>query len=240
MSIILSSILPCIPLFLTNICCPFYYVDDDSFRHVLDFKNKCNSFLSLAHQSIAGFTHQSETDTSSVMPLVTLTELELKLRIMRNENNNSGTFASLERIMKYPNNFPCCLAEAYYDLGIEALEKARGSTELQALWANHSVVANDDGSGEDIKCESVILHYTLHARNYFNCALRHAYPASSHTTKKILRCLALVTGPGDFSAFLIHASIGGAARSIVRDAISSSSQGNHDVNSGGRLHIFDK
>ena len=112
-------------------------VDDDSFRHVLDLKTKCNGFLSLAHQSIVGLTHQSKTDTSSVMPLVTLTELELKLRIMLNENNNSGTFASLERIMKYPNSFPSCLADAYYDLGIEALEKARGDAELQTLWANH-------------------------------------------------------------------------------------------------------
>ncbi len=109
----------------------------------------------------------------------------------------------------------------YYDLGIVAVEKARSCSELRKLWTMHAAVACDDGSGDDVDFESVSLHFTLQARNYFNCALRHANPASRYTTKKILQCLALVTGLEDFSAFLIHASIGGASCNVMRGEIRS-------------------
>lgn len=202
-----------------------YAVDNDSFRFVPDYKSQCDTFISLAHKSIASLTNQPLPVIPIDVPLpldafVGPTEHEIKIRMMRQEGCSSSTPKALENLVNNHKNTRSCLAEAYFDLGIEALEKARSGNELNQLWRDHIVIPCDSELGEVIDNSDLsLMPNIIKARQYFNCAFLHAKPASNFTTKKILRCLALVTGPEMLSSFLIHASVGGMARNIVRDGI---------------------
>lgn len=202
------------------------FPDNDSFRYAPDFKSQCDTFLSLAHQSIADLMDQS-AETCTDVPLASFvhpTEQEVRLRMIAQEKDKSDAASVLESIAQSSTR-TSCLAEAYFELGMSALEKAKSDNELHSLWKDHSVSSNKSELDTDcVDLNESSLPFTSQARKYFNCALSHAHPASNYITKKILRSLALVTGPETLSAFLINASVGGTSRNIVRDAIHSSSR----------------
>lgn len=213
------------------------YTDDDCFRHVPYYERQCDGFISLAQQSIFGLANQlgSDTSTDVLIPLVSPIRAEIKLRSIWRHHDKSDTPDILSSIVKSHDATPNCLVDAYFKLGLEALDKARSTNELYHLWKDHAVFPGKNQGQEVVDCDSSLLH-TLQARKYFNCALLHANPASAYTTKNILRCLALVTGPEVLSAFLIHASVGGAARNVIRDAIVSNSFFSQEPNSSCRLY----
>ena len=192
---------------------------NDSFRFVPDYKSQCDTFLSLAHKSISSLTNQS-LPAIPIDVLVGPTEQEIKIRMIRQEGCSSSSQGALENLVNNHKNTRSCLAEAYFDLGMEALEKARSGNELNQLWTDCAVFSCGSEIGEDREIsDPSLMPNIIQARQYFNCALLHAKPASCFTTKKVLRCLALASGPGMLSSFLIHASVGGMARNIVRDGI---------------------
>ena len=115
------------------------------------------------------------------------------------------------------------VAEAYYELGLIALSRASANGELRQLWGEHASVMGDNkpkDNDEPSNCEDV-----AEAKNLFGAALKSAPPASHEISKKILRCLALVSGPGSTKddrliiSAMIHASIGGSARNSVQDSL---------------------
>ena len=116
-----------------------------------------------------------------------------------------------------------CCAEAQYELGLIALEKARKCGELFSLWHGYLVTNCKAGDEED----PTLLH-TLEAKDHFQRALNQAGPSTTKFTKDVLRCLALTTGPENTAAvsFFIHASIGGNSRASVLDIFSESSEAN--------------
>lgn len=147
--------------------------------------------------------------------------------------NKPGTADVLEQIIKSGNGAPSRLADAYYSMGLETLERARTRKELRQLWKDHSVVAGEDDFYEET-VDAEALQNICQARKHFQCALLHANPASVNTTKNILRCLALVTGPSNMAAFLTHASVGCAARNFVRHAMSDRSSKLYNI-----FNVFD-
>lgn len=163
---------------------------------------------------------QSEDVIATDVPtnaFVSPTEHEVTLRLTSHEAAKSDV---LDRIIDRPACILSSLAEAFFELGLEALKKAKSSNELHNLWGDQAVFTHKDNKiGSFGHFDLSSLPNVTQAKKYFHSALLHANPASNYTTKKILRCLALVTGPEVSSAFLIHASVGGAARNIVRDAM---------------------
>ena len=190
--------------------------DDDSLRDVPTYAEKSSSYLEQAHLQMGALNEKLINASSHDVPLASFTsatDAEIKLRL---------THASADVIENVLAEGPQrCHAEAFYDLGLIALKKAKQCGELRLLWSGHSVVAQvGDDDLDTSECDLSPLDYTNQAKNHFQCALRYANPASDVATKNILRCLALVTGPKDSTAFLVHTSVGGAARNIVRDALS--------------------
>ena len=195
---------------------------DDSFRHVPDFKSQCNAFLSLAQKNITGLMTQSDYSITTDVPInafVTPTEQEVTLRLRSHEVTKSNEFDLMDTIVDRPAYILSSLAEVLFEVGLEALRKARSGNELHNLWEDRAVCNEDMTNGGIGHFDEHSLPNIAQARSYFKSALLYAKPASCYITKKILRCLALVTGPEALSAFLIHASVGGAARNTVRDAM---------------------
>ena len=149
---------------------------------------------------------------------------DLKLRI--HHSLGSTSISLLEEITCSRVCSGICNAEAYYRLGLFALSSARNSGELQGLWTGNAVFQYEDQHNVNFyDAESTHLS-TLEARKFFQCALINAPPSSFNLTKNILRCLALVMGPADgksgtglTTASLIHMSVGGSSRNIVRDEL---------------------
>jgi hypothetical protein len=168
----------------------------------------------------------NESTDMALTPLIRSTEQEVKLRLIISETVKSKAADLLEEIeTDDPRTTSSFLANACLELALEALQRARSNNELHQIWKDHMVPFNDkELDGGSLDSDQVKLSYALEARKYLNCALLHAHPASSFTTKKILRLLALVTGPDPLSSYLTHSSVGGAARNTVRDAIDPDSK----------------
>jgi hypothetical protein len=156
-------------------------------------------------------------------------------QVLSSELFSSGT-GDETRDLSRPRLSACLIvvSEAYYRLGLVALSSSRDSGELQGLWAGKAVFQGDRHSGANSNYDNFTLSATLKARQYFRCALSNAPPASFDLTKNILRCLALVTGPneGEFgegltSSSLIHMSVGGSSRNMIRDELN-----------GGKTHAL--
>ncbi|KAL7551191.1 hypothetical protein ACHAWF_014394, partial [Thalassiosira exigua] len=149
---------------------------------------------------------------------------ELKLRIARDPSANlfctdtvdESMVRTLKEIASSKYGSGGSKAEAVYKLGLVALSKARDNGELEVLWC-------EGFDGDD----STEFPHTVDARKCFRRALDKAPPASFTLTKNILRCLALVTGPGKghpeqglSTASLVNISVGGTSRNIVQDNFS--------------------
>lgn len=152
---------------------------------------------------------------------------ELRLRMYRNggtELLKTMPNVILEQITSSNSGSRICNAEAFYQLGLLALFKAREQGELCTLWSEHATGIAGNGSCRDGFSDAQ-LSSTTEARECFRCALSNAPPASCTLTKNILRCLALVSGPRQqaSTAAMVHMSIGGAARQIVRDSLDGGS-----------------
>ena len=151
---------------------------------------------------------------------------DMKLRLIGNDSSKS---IALDEITRSKFSSGMCNAEAYYQLGLTGLSSARKSGELHRLWTGNAVFHDDDDDPHKANvddAESKVDSYLLEARNFFQCALESAPPASHDLTRNILRCLALVTGPveeesetGLTTASLIHMSVGGCSRNIVQNEL---------------------
>ena len=120
---------------------------------------------------------------------------DMKLRLIGNDSSKS---IALDEITRSKFSSGMCNAEAYYQLGLTGLSSARKSGELHRLWTGNAVFHDDDDDPHKANvddAESKVDSYLLEARNFFQCALESAPPASHDLTRNILRCLALVTGP---------------------------------------------
>ena len=172
------------------------------------------------------------------VPLTTFTtstdiELQLKKALHPDKsgvNSLSEESASMNDIAESSSSPSSCRAEAYYRLGLHALTFAKKNGELTFLWKNHSIFAREDDDTMDTDDPSLLTNI-IRAREYFLRAWIHAAPASDYLTKRILRSLALVTGPdqelsevGFSTSSLIHTSIGGASRNLVVDALSRNTE----------------
>jgi separase len=150
---------------------------------------------------------------------------DLKLRLIANDSSKS---VALDEITRSKYSSGMCNAEAYYQLGLTGLSSARQSGELHRLWTGNAVFhdGDDPPNANFDDAESKVDSYLLEARNFFQCALETAPPASHDLTRNILRCLALVMGPvegesetGLTTASLIHMSVGGCSRNIVQNEL---------------------
>lgn len=106
-------------------------------------------------------------------------------------------------------------ALALYHVGLHFLDLARDSGELYCLWEGYS---NRKENRNFIHPITLSQENVSHAREHFFQASCLAGPTSSLLSRKIMRSLALVTGPkvsdllGYSASELLHSSIGSTAR----------------------------
>lgn len=205
---------------------------DESFRHVHSFRAKSHLYMSQLYKELGRYVGQDNSDKSVPSTfLVGRACIELKIRIHRcihsrvvcGDSADESESAILEEIAYSKLSTGVSNAEAYYQLGMIALQRARTSGEIQGLWKEESILPEESACRAHLESS---LSFTYEARKLFRCALRQAPPASFNLTKNILRCLALVNGPKDeqagtgfTSASLINISVGGSSRNIVRDGV---------------------
>ena len=138
----------------------------------------------------------------SLAPVVPLT---LKLYAANNLLTKGGSYETAiglcNEIIEQPGAPPMVRAEALFLLGMVDLTQARLSGELSSLWQGHSNSDLDNAGSPDSKS-------VLSARSHFAAALQSLGSASGSLTRKLLRCLALASGPGETACALIHSSIG--------------------------------
>ena len=184
--------------------------DDKALRHVPGFKAEL--YIDLAYRSL----RENATEGTDLFTK----RAELELLLSRATRQSDETTAYRETI---GSDFSSGLsvAEAYYELGLIALSRASENGELRQLWGKHSsAMSENDDNNELTNLEDV-----AKAKELFGAALKSAPPASHEISKKILRCLALVSGPGSSKgdrvivSALIHASIGGSVRNFVQDSL---------------------
>ncbi|KAL3766413.1 hypothetical protein ACHAW5_008650 [Stephanodiscus triporus] len=207
---------------------------DVSFQHVPGFRIKSQLDIDRVHKDLSQYAGQDNKD--SIVSTTFFTKRvcdDLKLRIHHSIGSRligidlpNSSIALLEEITGSKFSSGMCNAEAYYRLGLFALRSARKCGELQGLWTGNAVFLDEGQHKINFNGVESTASSTLEARKFFQCALRNAPPASSDLTKNILRCLALVTGPADgkagkglTAASLIHMSVGGSSRNIVRDEL---------------------
>ena len=154
---------------------------------------------------------------------------DLDLRLLKKEIQNSSAeflsnfMAPLIRISQYPYVSITCQAQTNYQLGLFALQESRISGELYFLWKDNCAFTGESQQLPNKKQKfSEIETFTKNitaARNYFLKAASLLGPSTSLLYRKVLRSLALVTGPteiygniGMSSTVLLHSSIGYSAR----------------------------
>jgi hypothetical protein len=207
---------------------------DVSFQHVPGFRTKSQLDIDRVHKDLSQYAGQDNSDAIVSATFFTKRVCDdLKLRIQHSIGSRligidspAMSIALLEEITGSKFCSGMCNAEAYYRLGLFALRSARKSGELQGLWTGNAVFQDEGQHNIYFNDVESTASSTLEARKFFQCALINAPPASFDLTKNILRCLALVTGPADgkagkglTAASLIHMSVGGSSRNIVRDEL---------------------
>ena len=223
------------------------YTDDDSLCHMPHFKTKASYYIDRVYNELTSISEDrvafpslslisnADTKNNGAVPVsmayfTRRATTELKLRMLRDPGSglsghvSKSTTTMLAEITNAGYGF--CNTEAYYHFGLIALGKARDNGELNTLWKEHAAVPNSEEHCHVDFNGGASTQFTLEARFLFKTALINAPPASSDITKKILRCLALVSGPNEgqsepglMTASLIHMSIGGSSRNIVRSIL---------------------
>ena len=164
-------------------------------------------------RALARSLRLNDTLAERLAPVVHLT---LKLYEANNLLSSGGSYDKASRlcneIIGRHGAPPMVRAEALFLLGMIDLTEARLSGDLSCLWQGHSNLDIDDTDSPDL--ESI-----MSARTHFTAALQSLGSASGSLARKLLRCLALVDGPGETACALIHSSIGRDLRLHTLEAL---------------------
>ena len=227
-------ILPVVKSFLRSNLFLFSTADNDALKNISSFGPKAQAYIDRACQ---GHEELLKSD-SDYLSSIAATHAELSLRKFRGTHSKKSASSLLNRVTCSPNASAICIAQAEYELGLIALEKARDRGELRSLWHGYSV-SNDRA----VDGEYPPLQHILEARKHFQHAIRQAGSTANKFTKDVLRCLALTTGPEDSDAtsFFIHASIGGSIRNSVLDIAQNEANSSTQLleNICALLYMFD-